>query len=90
MPRKSAATPRICSQSAFIRIFFAIAKDALARIPPNLQYIKGLRGYAVIVTTEVYARLNIEMKRKVPESVRPQRMVQTPPLGLTILHMFDK
>jgi site-specific recombinase XerD len=38
----------------------------------DLQYIKDLLGHAELVTTEVYAQLNIKMKRKILESVHPQ------------------
>lgn len=37
----------------------------------DLQYIKDLLGHAELITTEVYAHLNTEMKRKILESTRP-------------------
>ncbi len=36
----------------------------------DLQYIKDLLGHVNLTTTEVYARINTEMKRKVLESVQ--------------------
>lgn len=38
----------------------------------DLQYIKDLLGHADLTTTEVYAQINTEMKRKVLESAQPQ------------------
>lgn len=38
----------------------------------DLQYIKDLLGHADLSTTEVYAQLNTEMKRKILEEVHPQ------------------
>jgi len=37
----------------------------------DLQYIKDLLGHAQLVTTEVYAQLNTEMKRKILENIHP-------------------
>lgn len=37
----------------------------------DLQYIKDLLGHADISTTEVYARLSVDMKRKLLENVHP-------------------
>ena len=37
----------------------------------DLQYIKDLLGHADLTTTEVYAQINTEMKRKVLESAQP-------------------
>lgn len=37
----------------------------------DLQYIKDLLGHADLVTTEVYAQLNTEMKRKILEAAQP-------------------
>lgn len=37
----------------------------------DLQYIKDLLGHAELSTTEVYAQLNTEMKRKILEEVHP-------------------
>lgn len=39
----------------------------------DLQYIKDLLGHSEISTTEVYAKLNTEMKRKILEEVYPQK-----------------
>lgn len=39
----------------------------------DLQYIKDLLGHSEITTTEVYARINVEMKRKLLEDVHPQQ-----------------
>lgn len=39
----------------------------------DLQYIKDLLGHSDIKTTEVYARLNIQMKQKLLEEVHPQQ-----------------
>ncbi len=36
----------------------------------DLQYIKDLLGHVSLTTTEVYAQINTEMKRKVLESVQ--------------------
>lgn len=36
----------------------------------DLQYIKDLLGHASLTTTEVYAQINTEMKRKVLESIQ--------------------
>jgi site-specific recombinase XerD len=38
----------------------------------DLQYIKDLLGHADLSTTEVYAQLNTEMKRKILEEVHPK------------------
>ena len=38
----------------------------------DLQYIKDLLGHADLSTTEVYAQLNTEMKRKILEEVYPK------------------
>lgn len=38
----------------------------------DLQYIKDLLGHAQLVTTEVYARISTEKKRRILESVHPQ------------------
>jgi len=37
----------------------------------DLQYIKDLLGHANLTTTEIYARLNVEMKRKLLEQAHP-------------------
>jgi site-specific recombinase XerD len=37
----------------------------------DLQYIKDLLGHADLVTTEIYAQLNTDMKRKILETVHP-------------------
>ena len=37
----------------------------------DLQYIKDLLGHAELTTTEVYAQLNTEMKRKILEQAHP-------------------
>lgn len=37
----------------------------------DLQYIKDLLGHANLTTTEVYAQINTEMKRKVLERAKP-------------------
>jgi site-specific recombinase XerD len=37
----------------------------------DLQYIKDLLGHAELATTEVYARLNTEMKREILEKAHP-------------------
>lgn len=37
----------------------------------DLQYIKDLLGHAEISTTEVYAQINTEMKRKILEAAQP-------------------
>ena len=37
----------------------------------DLQYIKDLLGHVDFTTTEIYARLNTEMKRKVLEKAHP-------------------
>lgn len=42
----------------------------------DLQYIKDLLGHADLVTTEIYAQLNTEMKRKILEKAHA---VTTPP-----------
>ena len=39
----------------------------------DLQYIKDLLGHAELVTTEVYAKLNVAMKQKVLERVNPEQ-----------------
>jgi len=39
----------------------------------DLQYIKDLMGHSDLSTTEVYARLNTEMKRKILEKVHPSK-----------------
>ena len=36
----------------------------------DLQYIKDLLGHVELTTTEVYAQINTEMKRKILESVQ--------------------
>lgn len=41
----------------------------------DLQYIKDMLGHEDISTTEVYAKLNTEMKRKILEEVHPQQSV---------------
>jgi site-specific recombinase XerD len=45
----------------------------------DLQYIKDLLGHAELVTTEVYARLNTNMKRKILETVHPQTSMPNEP-----------
>lgn len=37
----------------------------------DLVYIKDLLGHSELLTTEVYAKLNTEMKRKVLDKVQP-------------------
>ena len=37
----------------------------------DLQFIKDLLGHADLTTTEVYAQINTEMKRKILEEVHP-------------------
>lgn len=37
----------------------------------DLQYIKDLLGHADLTTTQIYAQLNLEMKRKVLQKVQP-------------------
>ena len=37
----------------------------------DLVYIKDLLGHSDLLTTEVYAKLNTEMKRKVLDKVQP-------------------
>lgn len=39
----------------------------------DLQYIKDLLGHAELTTTEVYAQINTEMKRKILESTQPMK-----------------
>lgn len=39
----------------------------------DLQFIKDLLGHADLKTTEVYAQINTEMKRKILEEVHPQK-----------------
>ena len=43
----------------------------------DLQYIKDLLGHADLTTTEVYAQINTEMKRKVLESAQPPECTAT-------------
>lgn len=38
----------------------------------DLQYIKDLLGHTDLKTTEIYAQLNVEMKRKILETAHPQ------------------
>lgn len=38
----------------------------------DLQYIKDLLGHENLTTTEIYAQINTEMKRKILESAKPQ------------------
>jgi len=45
----------------------------------DLQYIKDLLGHAELSTTEVYARLSTEMKRKILEDVHPEKPPATAP-----------
>lgn len=45
----------------------------------DLQYIKDLLGHSDIVTTEVYAKLSVELKRKMLEEVHPQISESTQP-----------
>jgi site-specific recombinase XerD len=45
----------------------------------DLQYIKDLLGHVELSTTEVYARLNTEMKRKILEEVHPEKPITTAP-----------
>lgn len=44
----------------------------------DLQYIKDLLGHVDLSTTEVYAQLNTEMKRKILEEVHPQDHQSSP------------
>lgn len=39
----------------------------------DLQFIKDLLGHADLTTTEVYAQINTEMKRKILEEVHPEK-----------------
>jgi site-specific recombinase XerD len=41
----------------------------------DLQYIKDLLGHAELTTTEVYAQLNTEMKRKILEKAHPSEII---------------
>lgn len=43
----------------------------------DLQYIKDLLGHAELTTTEVYAQINTEMKRKILESAQSQQQPVT-------------
>lgn len=45
----------------------------------DLQYIKDLLGHADITTTEVYAQLNTEMKRKILEKAHPLEILDSTP-----------
>lgn len=44
----------------------------------DLEYIRDLLGHADLTTTEVYARLDIDMKRKMLEKVHPATGQDTP------------
>jgi hypothetical protein len=43
----------------------------------DLQFIKDLLGHADLTTTEVYAQINTEMKRKLLEEVHPVKQSDT-------------
>lgn len=45
----------------------------------DLQYIMDLLGHSDIVTTEIYAKLSVELKRKMLEAIHPQISEDTLP-----------
>ncbi|WP_312940624.1 tyrosine-type recombinase/integrase [Oscillibacter sp.] len=45
----------------------------------DLQYIKDLLGHADLMTTEVYAQLNTEMKREILKKAHPQEVANDAP-----------
>lgn len=56
----------------------------------DLQYIKDLLGHADLATTEIYARLNVEMKRKLLEQAHPpERQLPAYPSWTEDRNMMD-
>lgn len=69
-----AANPELFPEKVYPHIFRHSRAMHWLEAGIDLQYIKDLLGHVDLTTTEVYARINTEMKRKVLESARsPER-----------------
>lgn len=55
----------------------------------DLQYIKDLLGHADLTTTEVYAQLNTEMKRKILEKAHPVEISEDTPSWTDDRNLMD-
>ena len=66
------AEPELFPEKVYLHIFRHSRAMHWLEAGIDLQYIKDLLGHADLTTTEVYAQINTEMKRKVLESAQPQ------------------
>lgn len=66
-----AADPELFPEKVYPHIFRHSRAMHWLEAGIDLQYIKDLLGHADLTTTEVYAQINTEMKRKVLESAQP-------------------